>query len=113
MIPIVTAMMSHCFTCHYNFLKINRKLSHFLYLGNLYFIIISLQLTICPLSIYLHYFIKMNIKDIKMNSYYKVKLFICTGRLINKDYRYLYKTCVETGLSRALTLNSACVAKNA
>ena len=34
-----------------------------------------------------------------MSFYHKVKLFICTGRLINKDYRYLYKTCVETGLS--------------
>ena len=43
--------------------------------------------------------------------YHKVKLFICTSRLINKDYRYLYEMCVETGLSRALALNSACVAK--
>ena len=34
-----------------------------------------------------------------------------TGRLINKDYRYLYEMCVETGLSQALALNSACVVK--
>ena len=46
-----------------------------------------------------------------MAFYHKVKLFICTGRLINKDYKYLYEMCVETSLSRALALNSVCVAK--
>ena len=34
-----------------------------------------------------------------MAFYHKVKRFICTGRLINKDYKYLYEMCVETGLS--------------
>ena len=46
-----------------------------------------------------------------MAFYHKVKLFICTDRLINKDYKYLYEMCVETGLSQVLALNSAYVAK--
>ena len=42
-----------------------------------------------------------------MAFYNKVKVFIFTGRLVYKDY------ILETGLSPALALKSACVGKNA
>ena len=48
-----------------------------------------------------------------MAFYHKVKVFICTGRIIYKDYSYLYLMDIESGLSPALALKSTCVGKNA
>ena len=40
-----------------------------------------------------------------------LKVFICIGKFIYKDYSYLCEICVKTGLLPSFALKTACVDK--